>query len=247
MKNEVNRQCVRMYHFAKKRCQVIGIMILCAALLTGCGNSNRAVNDMKNVEQRDYATILVISEGVDGKRYHFDLGIAQEKRTGEKSQNEEVCSFDCNNFDELNEEYQMVKGKDLSLAHLKVILLGKKDKVEEVFLNRNPIQEKVDQICIIEELAETLILLDENEEIAKTCPILQLDERDSFLDYLQQAEEPVGSYISNLIETNEWLGKDIPWLKDYLKVIREGDSLLVYTLESVEEGWKISCNSEIVG
>lgn len=35
---------------------------------------------MKNVEERGYATILVISTGTDGKRYHMDLGVAQEKR-----------------------------------------------------------------------------------------------------------------------------------------------------------------------
>ncbi|MCM1497835.1 MAG: GerAB/ArcD/ProY family transporter [Clostridium sp.] len=225
-------------------------VVLCVTMLSGCGSGSGTlanVNDMRNVEQRDYATILVISEGENGKRYHFDLGIAQEKRAGEESQREEVSSFDCNSFEELADEYQLVKGKDLSLAHLKVILFGDAGQVKEVFFNENEVQENLDKMYILEELAETFTALDENEEIAKTCPVLQLYEQEEFLDYLEDAEEPVGSYLGNLIEANRRQGKDIPWLKDYLKVIREGDSLLVYTLESVDEGWHLVCRSRAGG
>lgn len=226
------------------------VAFLCITMLSGCSSGSGTlanVNDMRNVEQRDYATVLVISEGENGKRYHFDLGIAQEKRTGEKSQREEVCSFECNGFEELADEYQLVKGKDLSLAHLKVILFGDTGRVEEVFFDGNAVQESLDKMYILEELAETFIALDENEEIAKTCPVLQLYEQEEFLDYLEDAEEPVGAYLAGLIEANRRQGKDIPWLKDYLKVIREGDSLLVYTLESVDEGWRLNCRSRAGG
>lgn len=233
MKNDRSRVCNRR--------RLGSIFIVCILLLTGCKNEKSAVNDMKNVEQRGYATILVISNGADGKRYHFDLGIAQERRTGEESEQEEICSFDCNDFQELSEKYQMIKGKDLSLAHLKVILLGKMEKddiVNQKTVTVNP---------IIEELAETLQALDENEEIAKTCPVLQLEDREAFLNYLEAAKEPVGTYISSLVEAGERQGKDIPWLKDYLKVVREGKVLLIYNLQPESEGWTLKCSGKLEG
>lgn len=223
-----------------KRRGLGSILIICIVLLTGCKSEKSAANDMKNVEQRGYAAILVISNGNDEKRYHFDLGIAQERRTGEKSEQEEICSFDCDSLQELSEEYQMVKGKDLSLAHLKVILLGKTEKKEPAY------QKSASANYITEELADILQALDENEEIAKTCPVLLLEDRDIFLDYLNGAEEPVGTYISNLIGAGEGQGKDIPWLKDYLKVVREGKGLLIYSLQQVPEGWTLRCSGEIV-
>lgn len=247
------------------------ILLLCMFLLEGCNStdkkqaitnssvnetankffiSTKTKNDMKNVEERGYATILLISEGKDGKRYHFDMGIAQEKKVGEESQTEEVSSFDCNSLEELAQEYQIVKGKDLSLAHLKVILFGQNgtlqsngqmftQKTKTSFMNRG--------IYNLEGMQELLQDLDENEEIAKTCPVLQLTEQQEFLEYLEKAEEPVGTYISNLVEAGERQGKDIPWLKDYLKAVKEGDMLLTYALEPVSQGWKLRCSNKIEG
>lgn len=206
--------------------------LLCLLLLTGCSPDNsKSNNDMKNVEQRGYATILLVSEGEEGKLYHFDLGIAKERRTGEDSQTEEVCSFDCNSFAELSEAYQMVKGKDLSLAHLKVILIEN----PEIVVNGKGDSGKL------------LYDMDANEEIAKTCSVLQLSDKKKFLDYLKDAKEPVGSYLGGLIEVAEHQGKDVPWLKDYLKTVREGTGLLIYELEQVSEGWTLKCNAEIKG
>lgn len=195
-------------------------------LLTGCGRQGNIQNDMRNVEERDYATILLVSDGEDGKKYRFFLGIAQEKKVGEKSQIEEISSWDCNNFEELAEEYQFIKGKDLSLAHLKVILLSK------------------ERMEIMEEIQETLYLLDENEEIAKTCPVLELAEKTQFLKYLKKAEEPVGTYLNQIIEAGRRQGKNVPWLKDYLKAVREGKEIEVYFLEKVSEGWQIRCRKQ---
>lgn len=203
----------------------------CILFMTGCGTAKQISNDMKNVEERGYATVLVISHGVGAKRYHFDLGIAQEKRTGEKSEKENLCNFDCDDFQELSEEYRSVKGKDLSLTHLKVILLtgiGKDESSREIIRDTD---------YMTAELGELLQEMDENEEIAKTCPVLQLEDRETFLDYMDDTEEPVGTYISNLVQTGEKQGEDVPWLKDYLKMLREEEKITIYSLESVSEGW----------
>ncbi len=212
----------------KKYLKLLPVLALC--LLTGCGAEDKnSVNDMKNVEQRGYATILLVSPGENGKRYHFDLGIAEEKRAGEDSQTEEVCGFDCGSFEELSEKFQSVKGKDLSLAHLKVIL----------------IEDAKDGSAEREEQGQLLYDMDDNEEIAKTCPVLQLEDRKEFLDYLEEAKEPAGTYLSDLVEAGQRQGKDIPWLKDYLKAVREGDSIFIYALEQTEEGWTIKCRDEM--
>lgn len=160
------------------------LLLGCVAFLSGCDRGN-VMNDMRNVEERDYATILLVSDGEDGKRYQFSLGIAQEKKVGEKSQIEELSSWNCNDFEELAREYQLVKGKDLSLSHLKVILLS------------------MEQMDIMEEMQEFLYLLDENVEVAKTCPVLELKEKDKFLKYLKKAEEPVGTYLNNMMEAGK--------------------------------------------
>ena len=209
---------------------LIILSLLCLSFLTGCGMSNTtSINDMKNVEQRGYATILLVSEGEEGKQYHFDLGVAKERRAGEDSQEEEVCSFNCNSFEELNEAYQMVKGKDLSLAHLKVILIENPESIISEYEGKGIL----------------LFDMDANEEIAKTCPVLQLSDKEKFLDYLEEAKEPVGTYIGGLIEMAERQKKDIPWLKDYLKAVREGAGLLIYELEEVSEGWTLKSTTEM--
>ncbi|MBR1866658.1 MAG: GerAB/ArcD/ProY family transporter, partial [Lachnospiraceae bacterium] len=203
----------------------VGSMLLLfgmVVLLSGCRGDLSARNDMRNVEERDYGTILFISKGENGKKYHFDLGIAQEKRLGQKSQIEKVSRWDCDDFKELAREYQKIKGKDLSLSHLKVILLASDG---ETVLKRD--------------LQELLCILDENEEIAKTCPVLQVTEREAFLRYLEEAGSPVGSYLEAVIRTGERQKKNIPWLKDYLKAMREEQGVEAYLLESVPEGWTV--------
>ncbi len=79
----------------------IFILLLPLLLLEGCNATadTRTKNDMKNVEERGYATILVISTGTDGKRYHVNLGVAQEKKVGEERLREEVSSFECHSVD----------------------------------------------------------------------------------------------------------------------------------------------------
>lgn len=195
--------------------------------LTGCDKQVELQSNMQNVEQRDYATILLVSKGNEKKNYEFSLGIAEEKKVGEKGQNETLASFYANDLFELEREYQSVKGKTLSLVHLKVILLQE------------------DENLIIEEQWDILNQLNEHKDIAKTCPVLQITQKDAFLKFLKKAKEPVGTYVTNLIHISESQGKNIPWLKDYRKVLQEGTPLKVYFIEKENEGWKIKCKAEV--
>ena len=195
--------------------------------LCGCKSGVKLQSDMQNVEQRDYATILLVAQGKDGKSYEFSLGIAEEKKVGEKSQTEKISTFYANDFEELARTYQNVKGKSLSLVHLKTILLTKEQK------------------GVLEEQGDIISQMGENEEIAKTCPVLQISDKDEFLQYIKDAKEPVGIYLSNIIKMKESQGDDVPWLKDYLKVLREEMDLPIYFLEKETEGWQLKCKAEV--
>lgn len=213
-----------------KFCFVFMLMFCVSVLtLTGCNQYSNTENDMKNVEERDYATILLITEGTEGKNYQFILGIAQEKKMGEKSMTEEVSQWECNDFKELSKKYSSIKGKDLSLAHLKVILFseGTEDMGEKT--------------------GNLLYLLDENEEIAKTCPVLLLLEPQTFLTYLEEEDKPVGNYLENLIRETERQGQEITELKDYLKAIRENTTRDSCTLRYTNEGWLIQKEAVLSG
>ncbi len=211
----------------KKRVFIMLFGIISAVSLSGCKSSVKFQSDMQNVEQRDYATILLVAQGKEGEAYEFSLGVAEEKKVGEKSQTEQISTFYANDFEELSREYQAVKGKSLSLVHLKVILLTK------------------EQNDVFEEQWDILNQMDENVEIAKTCPVLQVTDKDSFLRFVKDAKEPVGTYIHNLIKMQENEGNEIPWLKDYLKVLREEMKLQIYFLEKAAEGWQLKCKAEV--
>lgn len=216
MRKQLMRKVVRMI--------AVMVSLLC---LTGCKSSVKLQSDMQNVEQRDYATILLVAQGKDGKSYEFSLGIAEEKKVGEKSQTEKISTFYANDFEELARTYQNVKGKSLSLVHLKTILLTKEQK------------------GVLEEQGDILSQMGENEEIAKTCPVLQISDKNEFLQYIKDAKEPVGIYLSNIIKMKESQGDDVPWLKDYLKVLREEMDLPIYFLEKETEGWQLKCKAEV--
>ncbi len=207
----------------KKTMSMLVFMVMCVVCLTGCDTGVKMQSDMQNVEQRDYATILLVAQGKDGKAYEFSLGIAEEKKVGEKSQTEKISTFYADDFEELSKVYQSVKGKTLSLVHLKVILLTKEQK------------------GVLEEQGDILTQMGENVEIAKTCPVLQVTDKDRFLKYVKDAKEPAGTYISNLIKVKEGQGSDVPWLKDYLKTLREGSKLQVYFLKQEKQGWRLKC------
>lgn len=203
--------------------------------LTGCKKYSDMGNDMKNVEERDYATILLVTDGNDEGGYHFVLGIAQEKKVGEKSMTEEVSEWDCDNLKDLAKTYSSIKGKDLSLAHLKVILLCVNEKMQKDETGNTAAGQRTENGM----LQSLLHMLDESEEIAKTCPVLQLSEPEDFLAYIKQQDKPVGNYFENLVREMEHQGQDITWLKDYLKAMREQTPIQTFILRRVNEGWTI--------
>lgn len=206
---------------------LLSMGLLC---LTGCGGDVRMANDMKNVEERDYATILLIGKGEEQESCHFVLGIAQEKVSGEKSMEEEVSEWDAEDLERLAENYGDVTGKDLSLAHLKIILLegsGEKKELLKEQMEDWAWQEKV------------LNMLDKEDEIAKTCPMLGIADGGEFVEYLEDAKEPVGNYLAGLVRMQEHKGEEVPWLKDYLKALRENEELEELYLQRESEDWRI--------
>lgn len=218
---------------SKRRMLSFWIAMAALMILTGCNKYSNTQNDMKNVEERDYATILLIKKGENEKNYHFMLGIAQEKKVGEKSMTEEVSEWECDDLKELAKMYSSVKGKDLSLAHLKLILLSPDEKKR----NSTVVNDKI--VEGNEDLHSLLNMLDENEEVAKTCPMLQVLDSEAFLAYVKQEEKPVGNYFENLIRGMERQGQDVSWIKDYLKAMREQMPIEIFILRRVEEGWTI--------
>lgn len=206
---------------------LFSVGLLC---LTGCSGDVRMSNDMKNVEERDYATILLIAKGKEQEGCHFVLGMAQEKVTGEKSMEEKVSEWDEDDLEALAEAYGDVMGKDLSLAHLKIILLEGSGEEKEL---------------LKEELADwawqekVLTMLGGEDEIAKTCPMLKIADGGEFVEYLEDAEEPVGNYLANLVRMQERKGEEIPWLKDYLRALRENEKLQAMYLQREGGEWRI--------
>ena len=138
-----------------------------------------------------------------------------------------MVTFQANDLEELYEKYWSVKGKSLSLVHLKAILIEKKEG------------QGMDYAW------QLLEDFDESQEIAKTCPLLQITDKKAFLEYVKKAKEPVGIYLHNLIQMNDDQGRNIPWVKDYLKVMREGMNLKIYFLEKEKGGWSLKCKDEI--
>lgn len=202
----------------------MGTMMGGLLLLTGCGDT-KIQNDMRNVEQRSYATIMVVENHMNGEPYHFVLGTAREKMVGEKSMEEKVSEWDAYDLEELANQYAAENGKDLSLAHLKIILLD-----EPVAVEKWKLEEWERQL---------FCMFDEEPEIAKTCPVVMLDEEPDFVTYLEDAKEPVGTYLENLVVAREKQNKDVPWVMDYLKSERENVSIKNVKLVHASEGWSM--------
>lgn len=193
-----------MLQKARSMTIVFGVLLLCAGLLTGC-QDRKVATKIKNLEERDYATVLLVCDGNENAAYHMVLGIAKEERVGEKSMNEAVCKFECDNLEDLFAQYASVKGKELSLSHIKVMLLA--DTIKQW----NPL----------------ISQLEKNDGIAKTCPVLLLKDCEGFTQYLEDAKEPVGRYLEGLIRQKNIRGKRVSWLKDYIKV-QYGDGVAAH-------------------
>lgn len=199
----------------EKMCMWIFMGMFCVVALTGCGK------DMRNVEQRDYATVLLVSKEINRDLYHIYLGIAKEHRVGEKSQVENVVDFEVETLSELKEKYEEQRGKSLSLMHIKVLLWD------------------MENLKMQDEFADFLYDLDKDNEVAKTSPVLANTDLEGFVSFLEESETPVGTYINDLVQMFDRGKAKVPWLKDYLKYIREGTPVYVCQIEEAEQGWKI--------
>ena len=205
----------RKLNVVEKMCMWLFMGMFCVVALTGCGK------DMRNVEQRDYATVLLVSKETNRDLYHIYLGIAKEHRVGEKSQVENVVDFEVATLSELKEKYEEQRGKSLSLMHIKVLLWD------------------MENMKMQDEFADYLYELDKDNEVAKTSPVLGITDAGEFVSFLEQSETPVGTYVSALVQTFDRGNAKVPWMKDYLKYIREGTPVYVCQLEKAEQGWKI--------
>ena len=174
------------YRYRRMLCVVL--LVAGLTVLTGCS---------ENVEQRDYATIMMVTLPEMEKEYHYTLCIAGEHRVGEKGEAEDVFEIGADNIDDLMDKYGERVGKQLSLSHLKVILTS------------------VNYGDLLDEL-------DEQQEIAKTCPMLIVEDDREIAQYLKGAKEPMGNYISNLIRNAKGNRRKIPKLMNYLKWVRDG-------------------------
>lgn len=198
-----------------------GILFGGMLILTGC-DSTRLASDLKNIEERDYATILVIGDAGEAD-YDFTLGIAKPKRVGEDSSVEKVCHFAAKDLTQLGKAYQDQKGKDLSLSHLKVICLATEEQ------------------DILDPYLRTLLLeLERDPDVSKTCPVLRVRDAEALVESLEREKNPFARYIEGLIRVREKEGADIPWIKDYVKGIREGTRFTVWYLQKGEEGYYLS-------
>lgn len=205
----------RKLNAVEKMCMWIFMGMFCVVALTGCGK------DMRNVEQRDYATVLLVSKETNRDLYHIYLGIAKEHRVGEKSQVENVVDFEVATLSELKEKYEEQRGKSLSLMHIKVLLWD------------------MENMKMQDEFADFLYELDKDNEVAKTSPVLGITDAGKFVSFLKQSESPVGTYVSALVQTFDRGKAKVPWMKDYLKYIREGTPVYVCQIEEAKQGWKI--------
>ncbi|MBE5923991.1 MAG: hypothetical protein E7271_05915 [Lachnospiraceae bacterium] len=178
--------------FIKRICAV-GLVIMVSTSLTACGGR------IENIEQRDYATVMIANLTED----KFALGIAKEHRVGETIGAETVFEANADKLEKLYDIYADERGKELSLSHLKVIVIEEDDGIVE---------------------------LDESMEIAKTCPVLISEDTDAITQYMKNSDEPTATYIDNLIKTSEKNDKKIPRVMDYIKHIRDGKDIGEYSL-----------------
>lgn len=176
------------------------VLIVFVVSITGCSP------DIENIEQRDYATLLMIAPSENGECL-YTVGTAKEHRRGEEYEAENLSSFSAENLDELSKIYGDRKGKELSLSHLKVILVA-------------PYSVHV-KIPGSEYICEVVNDLGNNDEVAKTCPLLFVKDKDEIIEYISRTKSPVGTYISDLINVRKRNGKKVAKLMDYLRSMRD--------------------------
>lgn len=203
-----------------KKWSFLLVCIVLGASLSGCKKRN-IHNDMRNVEERDYATVLLLEQKEENEALSVVLGIARERRVGENSVVEQLSEWKADNLKDLQNVYENRMGKDLSLAHLKVI------------------------VCDDIPCRNLIFQLDQENEIAKTCPLLILDEGMDFKNYMEKSEGPVGNYIDRLIRMQEKQGNRIAWLLDYRKAWEGDGQVLSHFLRQVNDELEIIAGDKI--
>ncbi|MDO5154495.1 MAG: hypothetical protein Q4D51_00880 [Eubacteriales bacterium] len=200
----------------RMRKQTVCLILFLGSVVSLCGCKKVAFrHDMRNVEERDYATVLILHENEEDENYQMVLGIAKEKIVGEKSMVEDVSRWEEADLLALQKDYENVKGKNLSLAHLKVILCN----------------------CVPSHA--TIEMLEKENDVAKTCPVLIVEQEEEFQNYMKESKEPVGNYLERLIRIQEKKGKKLTWLLDYSKQMHEDDDLQIMVLKKRKEGYEI--------
>lgn len=192
-------------------------MALC---LTGCQGTKGRARQLRNVEERDYVTVLWMMPS-EGEQYSYVLAIAKAKQVGEKSEAEEISEWEATDLEALEKQYREEKGKELSLAHLKVVLFSAEDSSLKNLQTR-----------------KMFMQLDEDLDVAKTLPVLWITQRDKFRQFLMQGEEPVGTYLEKLAKVRKE-EKEVSWLKDYLLAIREETEAERDYLVPTAKNWKV--------
>ena len=157
-------------------------------------------------------------------------GIAKEHRNGEKGEAERVYETGADDIEELYDIYGRENGKELSLSHLKAILTGVNISGE----NRDAAYGK-------QTMKDILADLDDEDEVAKTCPLLLVEDGGKLKKYLYNAEKPVGTYISDLVRNAGKNDEKIPKLMDYLKAMGERTYVKKYAIESDDEYLQLKC------
>lgn len=169
---------------------------------------------MQNVEQRDYATVLMIEQGKHAN-YRFHIQVANYKEDIKSGQNAEYAyTFEQDSLAQLISAYESQKGKELSLSHLKVIIFDA-------------------QYCL-EDICEIFDELSNMKDVAKTIPVVTVRDFEKLLLFFDQLEIAPGTYLRDLITENERKKMEIPLVLDYLKAIREGEELVTFELEKEE-------------
>lgn len=192
-------------------------MALC---LTGCQGTKGRARQLRNVEERDYVTVLWMMPS-EGEQYSYVLAIAKAKQVGEKSEAEEISEWEATDLEALEKQYREEKGKELSLAHLKAVLFSAEDSSLKNLQTR-----------------KMFMQLDEDLDVAKTLPVLWITQRDKFRQFLMQGEEPVGTYLEKLAKVRKE-EKEVSWLKDYLLAIREETEAERDYLVPTAKNWKV--------
>lgn len=198
----------------KKIVGVVAFMCILFLCIFMPGNI-RVENKMKNVEERDFASFLLIEKGEENQ-YLYIIGIANEKLQDGKRDKETVYTYQCRNLEELRNQYQRNQGKVLSLAHIKILLFYGWDTLTDM-------NHMIMDLC-------------RDREVAKTIYVLRVQNETTWRESFENSEKPFADSIWQVVTSFEEYRDVIPRLEDYVKAIREGSPWYIYNLNITKQG-----------